>query len=160
LKRSADKMVEKCLQATIGLLVMVCPYWNSATSAQTPVSPAQESQRCLDALRASRPTPSRDEQFDRDFDRTLDDMSFACDIFVRPSEARSVIDDFKIGIGTRSREHISRSVAFPIDVGFYQTRELSDRGETIRVNDANEWNALIANRLTEEQRALIACASV
>ena len=120
---------------------------------QLPLS-SQES--CLEALAAGEQDLNR--QFDLEHDRNVLGQSFSCDAGFSASDALRVLEDFRYGFLYDSREHIDRSVRFPLTVYVKENDAAPEKELTI--DGFSEWVAFKTEHFDPYERALIACATL
>lgn len=110
---------------------------------------------CLKNLAGGTTNASR--QFDLDHDRNAEGGSFSCDVMVRASRARSVLEDFRYGFVYDSPPHLERSIRFPLKV----TIVGAQGGEQVlTITDVGKWLKFKADHFDPYERAMIACATL
>jgi hypothetical protein len=96
-------------------------------------------------------------QFDLEHDRNREGGSFSCDVFVRASKARSVLEDFRYGFLYDSRPHLERSIRFPLKVTVVDAQGAE---QVLTITDVGKWLKFKAEHFDPYERALIACATL
>ena len=118
-----------------------------------------QSSDCLARLHRGQPRDA-DYYFDLRFDLIATGGSFACDLDVRPSDARKAIDDFRYGVLYESELHLGRAIRFPVSVGIRKTLEVQEVGETVELRTPKEWIDFMKSRLDAAHLTLTACANL
>ena len=120
----------------------------------------QAQDHCVDRVPSTSARTSEDRAFDVAFDRNAAGASFACDIGVRASDARKVLDDFRFGVLYQSEPHLIRSVHFPLTVNLDTPASAGRRGQALVLRTPSEFISFATERLERMHIALIACAHV
>ena len=114
---------------------------------------------CFERLHHNQPKDA-DYYFDLKFDRLIGGGSFSCDLDVRPSEARRVIDDFRFAVIYQSGVHLRRAVRFPFKVSRFDSLDISSTSRTMEVRNEQEWLNFVKVGLDSNNLALIGCANL
>jgi hypothetical protein len=127
------------------VLVLLCSILVARAQTQAP---------CLKDLRGD-PANSK---FDLDYDRNSEGGSFSCDVMVRASKARSVLEDFRYGFVYDSQPHLIRSIIFPLKITVAGNGSASD--QVVSIKDVGMWLKFKATHFDPYERAMITCATL
>ena len=118
-----------------------------------------QSSDCFAKIHRGQPRDA-DYVFDLRFDRVASGGSFACDLDVRPSDARKAIDEFRYGVLYESELHLRRAIRFPVSVGIRKTLDVQEVGETVELRTVKEFIEFMKLRLDAAHLTLTACANL
>ena len=134
----------------------------AAISAAVVIPARAQEDTCLSEVYGKyAPSPSdADYRFDLTFDRNVHGESFSCEILATASAARRTLEAFRFGFLYDSKEHIERSVRFPLDIARFRTRKTTEEGKKVTVRNFEEWTTIKKQWFDRLQGALISCANL